>query len=56
MTTNRREEERRAIVAWLRKRQEVHRSKWAVSIDPTIRDIADAIERGDHHFTKGESK
>lgn len=40
--------EREAIVAWLRERQEIFRSKYAVSVDPAVKAIADAIERGEH--------
>jgi len=40
--------ERDAIVTWLRDRQEIFRSEYAVSVDPAVRAIADAIERGDH--------
>jgi hypothetical protein len=46
--------EAQRIVAWLRERQEVHRSKWGVSIDTATRDIADAIEAGEHLAGEGQ--
>ena len=36
------------IVSWLRGKSEVHRSQWAVSIDPNTAALADAIEAKEH--------
>lgn len=43
-----RDKERDAAVAWLRERAEIYRSEYAVSVDPVVRNIADAIATNQH--------
>ena len=40
--------ERKAVVDWLRKKAEIYRSEWALSIDPNIQNLANAIAHGEH--------
>lgn len=41
-------DERALIVKWLRDKSELHRSKYAVSVDPYLVAIANSIEAGEH--------
>lgn len=43
-----RDKERDAVVAWLRERSVIHRSEYALSIDPVVHNIAENIQLGHH--------
>lgn len=49
-------EEREAVVRWLRERAIVHRSNWAVSVNPQLQALAKAIEAGAHIMEKSDGE